>query len=178
MEQRNGQQQTVLFERARKRLGVDFVPKIFEAAAGAPAASEGLMTMMEKLFAEGALSPALKQMMMVAISSTLKCRYTEALHVAICKNAGVTDEQLGTVCSEERPDKMANDWALVRFAVRVANTPQWVEPEEMQALAEQGIPAEQIAEALTVGGFGRMVTAVADALALDVDPQVSEMLAR
>ncbi len=165
-----------LLARTKALLGVDFVPRLFQNASSSPVSLLAVLDLMERLFGGGNISPTLKQTMLVSIATLRKNRYCASLHLAICKNLGMEQPDAERLAHGEAPSGLRAQWALVRFAGRVALSPTRLEPCDFEALSSAGFCAATITEAVTVAAFANMAITIAEALALDVEPEVEALL--
>lgn len=99
---------TSIFEAIKKKLNAPFVPNFFKVWGHAPIALKGIYPAMQYILADGELSRTLKEMIMIAISSSKECSCCETTHHAFCATMGGRPEQIYALKTTSSLTKSAN----------------------------------------------------------------------
>lgn len=92
-----------IFADIRKTKGLDFVPRFWRVIATNPVQLDIVWSSLKKLMhpdevgGESRLSPAMREMIAVAVSASNGCSYCVNSHTTALKKHGVDDETLGEV---------------------------------------------------------------------------------
>jgi uncharacterized peroxidase-related enzyme len=167
-----------VFDEIRREKRIPFVPNFFKTLAHAPQSLEATWMAYRGLTTRGALPEALKEMIFVAICVAQGCKYCEAAHLAFCSLLSVKPEDLGALIENIdvlRPERTRD---IVQFSVKCALQPRMLEQADFAKLREHGITDSEIAETVAMCGFAMYAVTVADALRLDIDPEVADILAK
>jgi uncharacterized peroxidase-related enzyme len=160
-----------LFSELKSQARMPFVPNFMRVCANAPLAANGIWDCMKKVMLQGAVDPALKQLMFVAISAARSCQYCEAAHLSWCRMMGVDDETLARVAeSAEDPaitPPMARD--VIRFAVKCALAPAEVQAADYASLRHHRLTDAQIMEIIAMAGMAVFHNIIADATGISID---------
>lgn len=124
-----------------------FVPNVFLALAHRPAEFRAFFAMHEALIGreDSGLTPAEREMIVVATSGTNDCLYCVVAHGAILrirsKDPRLAD-QLAT--NHRKGDVTPRQRAMLDFAVLVAQDSAAVEEDDLAALAEHGFTRDDV----------------------------------
>jgi AhpD family alkylhydroperoxidase len=92
-----------IFADIRKTKGLDFVPRFWRVIATNPTQLDVVWSSLKKLMhpdavsGESRLSPAMREMIAVAVSASNGCSYCVNSHTTALKKHGVDDETIGEV---------------------------------------------------------------------------------
>jgi len=84
-----------VFDDIRKRRQTDYVNNFWRVLANDPALLQAVWDRMQVVMAPGALTPMVKEMIYVAVSTTNACGYCVASHTAAARAKGMTEAQHG-----------------------------------------------------------------------------------
>jgi len=166
-----------VFEEIKREKRLPFVPNFFKTLANAPKSLEATWIAYREISTRGSLPEALKEMIFVAISVARSCKYCEAAHLAFCSLLGVelkTLKILTEQLEQLRPERTKD---IVQFSVKCALEPRNVGPSDFVLLRKHGMTDGEIVETISMCGFAMYATTVADVLKLDIDREVSSVLA-
>jgi uncharacterized peroxidase-related enzyme len=131
-----------LLETVKRQLGA--VPNLFRLAANSPAALEGYLALSAAL-AKGALEPATRERIALAVAQVNGCDYCLSAHTYLAKNLAKLDEaEIAANRKGSSSDRKAD--AAVRFAAAVARHRGDVRDEELAAVKRAGYDDAQIVE--------------------------------
>ena len=131
-----------LLEAVKRQLGV--VPNLFRLASRSPAALEGYLALSGAL-AKGALEPATRERIALAVAQVNGCDYCLSAHTYLGKNlAKLDDAEIAANRAGSSSDPKAQ--AAVRFAAAVARQRGEVRDEELAAVRRAGYDDAQIVE--------------------------------
>ncbi len=166
-----------IFEEIRREKRLPFVPNFFKTLAHAPQALEATWMAYRGITTRGALPEALKEMIFVAISVARSCKYCEAAHLAFCNLLSVEADDLVALTENIdvlRPERTRD---ILRFSVKCAMRPRSLEETDYAKLRRHGVTDSEIVETIAMCGFSVYAITVADALKLEIDHEVTNILA-
>ncbi len=137
-----------VLNRARKAFG--FVPKLVEELATSPAVANAYLDINAAL-AGASLTPAERQVVMLAVSAFNDCHYCTAAHRTAGAMQGVSQEELDRIDAGEQP---ANPrYAALVYATRqVLEKRGWVDADDLAELATMGVDRAQLYEIIAIVG--------------------------
>ena len=131
-----------LLEAVKKQLGV--APNLFRLVANSPAALEGYVALIGAL-AKGALPPATRERIALAVAEVNGCSYCLSAHTYLGRNvANLDDAEMTANRSGSSNDAKAA--TAVRFAAKVARERGHVGDDDLRALRQAGYDDAQIIE--------------------------------
>ena len=166
-----------IFEEIRRDKRLPFVPNFFKTLAHAPHALEATWTAYRGISTRGALPEALKEMIFVAVSVARNSDYCEAAHLAFCNLLSVEADDLVALTANIESLKPERTRDILRFAVKCALEPRTLEEADYAKLRQHGITDSEIVETIAMSGFALYAITLADALKLDIDHEVTSILA-
>ncbi|MCI0405370.1 MAG: carboxymuconolactone decarboxylase family protein [candidate division Zixibacteria bacterium] len=128
----------------KKALG--FIPNLFGTFAEAPAALNGYAALSEQ-FDKTSLSPAERQVVLLATSFENECHYCMAVHSTLAKMVSVPADTIRAL-REGRPIQDARLEGLRQFVRKLVQKRGWVSGEDVQAFLNAGYRQPQILEVL------------------------------
>lgn len=167
-----------VFDEIRREKRIPFVPNFFKTLAHAPQSLEATWMAYRGLTTRGALPEALKEMIFVAICVAQGCKYCEAAHLAFCSLLSVKPEDLAALIENIDVLRPGRTRDIVQFSVKCALQPRMLEQADFARLREHGITDSEIAETVAMCGFAMYAVTVADALRLDIDLEITDILAK
>ena len=165
-----------LFTEIQETLHVPILNNEWLILANSPGAINGTWQLFTNLYLQGTLPLTLKALILFSIAAAHKCHYCGALHEANCRVLGVDEAILQTIVQDVdrlTPERIQK---IIRFAVRAADEPLTLQEEDYDELREGGITEEEIVEIITIAAMGTYFDILADALKLEVDSFVQDML--
>ena len=131
-----------LLEGVLKQLGV--VPNMFRLIANSPVALEGSLALSAAL-GKGALAPATRERIALAVSEIHRCSYCLAAHTYVGRNlTKLDDAEIGANRAGSSNDAVAA--AAVRFAATVTKERGHVSEDDIRALKAAGYDDAQLIE--------------------------------
>lgn len=126
----------------KKQLGV--VPNLFRLVSNSPAALEGYLAMSGAL-AKGALPPATRERIALAVAQINECSYCLSAHTYLGRNLAKLDDA-EMLANRNGGSNDAKEAAAVRFAARVATARGHVSDEDVRAVKLAGYGDAQVVE--------------------------------
>lgn len=166
-----------IFEEIKREKRLPFVPNFFKTLAHAPQSLEATWMAYRGITTRGALPEALKEMMFVAISVARNCKYCEAAHLAFCNLLSVEPDNLAALAANIETLKPERTKDIIRFSVKCATDPRGLSQADYATLRRHGITDGEIIETIAMCGFSMYAITVADALKLEIDDEVTNILA-
>lgn len=118
----------------------------------------------------GRLPPALKQMMILAISHQADCRYCEVVHGHALEQMGVDRATIDTCAIDPTAASLpATHREILKFAVRAARDPDSIGADDVEALRDLGLDEGELIEVLMMVAFTRFVNTWATVSGIPVD---------
>ncbi|WP_207482722.1 carboxymuconolactone decarboxylase family protein [Arenibaculum pallidiluteum] len=114
-----------VFDDIMRTRGVADVNNFWKALAAHPPTLARTWESLKAVMAPGALDPAVKEMLYLAVSITNGCSYCIASHGAAARKAGMTEEMWGELMAVVG---MANETNRLAFALQVPVDPQFRTP--------------------------------------------------
>ncbi len=146
-----------------------FVPNVFLALAHRPEEFRAFFAMHDALMEkrDGGLSPADREMIVVAVSADNDCQYCVAAHGAIlrirAKNPYVADH---VAVNYRKADITEKQRAMLDFALKVSNDAGAIGEDDFELLRGQGYSDEDIWDIAGIAAFFGLSNRMANFLAL------------
>ena len=157
---------TRLYAKFRGDFGRPQIPGILQCFATHPPLLEHMMGLAQSmLFVDGALDRHLKEMLSAFVSAQNQCAYCTDSHGYFFRVHGGSSEALEAVlaCQLESDAITPSQRALLKFASKITQDSQAIEPADIEELRDAGWSDLQIAEAIHVtalfASFNRVVNA-------------------
>lgn len=154
-----------LLNAVKKQLGS--VPNMFRLIANSPAALEGYLGMSGAL-SKGALPPATRERIALAVAEINGCSYCLSAHTYLGKNlAKLDDSEIAANRNGSSTDPKAD--AAVRFAVKIVRMRGQVGAEDLQAVKAAGYDDAQVLEIVQHVALNTWTNYVNEVFKTDVD---------
>ena len=146
-----------------------FVPNVFLALAHRPAEFRAFFAMHDALMEkrEGGLSPADREMIVVAVSADNDCQYCVVAHGAIlrirARNPLIADQ---VAVNYRKADITPRQRAMLDFTLKISNDSRSVDEADFSALREHGFDDEDIWDIAGIAAFFGLSNRMANFLAL------------
>ena len=167
-----------IYDEIKREMQVPHVPNIMKALAVSPAALAIQWGIYANFFKHTTLPQSLAAMILYAVAESNNCAYCSAGHELTCRTLGIDESTLAALVedlSNVSPERIR---AIIEFAVKVAQNPQALGPEDYQQVLEQGVTEGELAEIIMTVALGNCGDTVADALKVEVDPMAAEIVGR
>jgi uncharacterized peroxidase-related enzyme len=150
-----------------------FVPNVFLAMAHRPAELRAFLAYHDALMeADGPLSKAEREMIVVATSGARSCTYCVVAHGAILRIRARDPHIADLVATNHRqaglPDRQRR---MLDFAVLLSTTPELVEDDDLEALRRVGFDDEAIWDISAITSFFALSNRMAHVMALRPNPE-------
>ena len=150
-----------------------FVPNVFLALAHRPAELRAFLAYHDAVMdSEGGLTPAEREMIVVATSAARSCTYCVVAHGAIlrirARDPHVADLVATNYRSAGLPERQRR---MLDFAVRLSTTPELVGDEDLEALRGVGFDEEAIWDISAITSFFALSNRMAHVMALRPNPE-------
>lgn len=167
-----------IYGEIKRELQMPFVPNMIKSLAVSPGALTMYWGMISSFYRHSSLPQALTSMILYTIAETSNCTYCSAGNELNCRTLGIDEATLQALVKDLANVSPERVRAIIGFCLKVAHDPQGMVAEDYQSLLEQGISQAEMAELMLVASVANMVDTLADALKIEVDPQVSQALGR
>jgi uncharacterized peroxidase-related enzyme len=165
---------SALYSDFRQRMGFPSAPNFIRVQGHSPSTAAGTWGVVQNVLVKGALPRSLKEMMFVAISKERNCRYCDAAHTACCRMLGVDDSTIERIGSRIEDLEPARSRDVIRFAVKCAQTPQELAPEDFAMLRGHGLTTSEIVEVVGMSALAVYANIIADATGVENDDMFSQ----
>ena len=129
-----------ILEGAKAKYG--FLPNLLGGLASSPAALEAYVTLSD-IFDKSSLTPAERQVVILAISAENGCEYCVAAHSTIAAMIKVPDDVIGAL-RDGRPIADGRLEALRNFTETVVRKRGWADEDDVQAFLAAGFGRAQV----------------------------------
>lgn len=151
---------------AKNRARVGFVPNVFRTYAKRPEHFRAFMAYHDVLMrAEGGLSRAERETIVVAVSSENRCQYCVTAHAAVLRVIGEDAAHVESIAIDWRTAVLAQRTrAMLAFASRVNEQAFAATEDEIAALREAGFSDDDIWDIAAIAAFFGFSNRMAGAL--------------
>lgn len=165
---------TNLYETIKQEFQVPHVPNVMKAIAVSPASLQFYVDMFVSFYENSALPQSLTAMIFYAVSRKNDSAYFTAAHKMLCLQAGINEETLMAV--PDRLDEIESERTrtIVEFALKAAKYPQDLDSDDYGQVRALGIDNNEILQILFVAGIAVYIDLVANALNVEVDPELTD----
>lgn len=167
-----------LYDEIKREMGFPVVPNFMRALAVSPAALR-IHWLSYRAFLENSTLPqSLSAMILYAIARQNECQYCSANHELACLTLGIDEATLNTLINDLphlTPERIRT---TIQFALRVAGNARGLTRDDYDAVRAEGVSDEEIVEIIQLASIGSSGDVLADALKVEVDQGVAEMLGR
>jgi uncharacterized peroxidase-related enzyme len=128
------------------------------------------------LYLEGGLPMTLKALILFSIAATHRCRYCGAIHEVTCRMLSIDEAHLQTIVDDLSyltPDRTRK---IIQFALRCADEPSTLTEAHYDEIREIGLTEGELVEIISLAAMGTYLDILADALKLEVDDYLQELL--
>ena len=167
-----------LYEEIKREMGFPMVPNFMRALAASPAALRIHWTAYRALLEHSTLPQSLSAMILYAIARQNECQYCSASHEMACLTLGIDESTLQTLIEDLphlTPERIRT---TIQFALKVASKAKALVRDDYDRLREEGLTDGEIVEIIQLASIGSSGDVLADALKVEVDQGVAEMLGR
>ena len=145
-----------------------FVPNVFLVLAARPAEFRAFFAYHDALMEKpGGLTPAEREMIVVATSAANQCQYCVIAHGAIlrvrARNALIADQ---VAVNYRKADITPRQMAMLDFAMQVALAAETVDEDDYERLAEQGFTEDDGWDIAAIAAFFGMSNRLANAFSM------------
>ncbi len=165
----NGQATKV---REQAKAGFGFVPNLIDEIADHNPAVASTYLAANGAIAEGLLSHAEQQVVILAISGYNDCHYCTKAHAAVGKGAGLEEETIRTIVEGGLPTN-ERQRALVRATRKVLSKRGWLNGTDLEALETEGVSQGELYEIIALVAIKTISNYVNHIAQTEVDPQFS-----
>ena len=167
-----------LYEEIKREMGFPMVPNFMRALAVSPAALRIHWIAYRALLEHSTLPQSLSAMILCAIARQNECQYCSASHEMACLTLGIDEATLQTLVNDLphlTPERIRT---TIQFALKVAGNAKALTRQDYDNVREQGVSDEEIVEIIQLASLGSSGDVLADALKVEVDQGVAEILGR
>ncbi len=156
----------------KRELQLPNVPNMVKAMA----ASQGMLTVHWTMFTTfwrmTTFPTSLLSMIFYTVAEVNHCKYCSAGNEMMCRQLGIDEDTLKALVNDlgsVSPDRLR---AIINFALKAANNPQGLVPEDYDEVRAQGVTDEEIIELIFVAAIATLVDTLADALKVELESEV------
>jgi uncharacterized peroxidase-related enzyme len=164
------------FADIRRRLRFPFVPNFFKAQVSSPNVLASTWFGVNTHLVGGTLPRALKEMIFVAVSAARNCEYCAVVHLALCKTVGVDEEMMDALVHDLDALMPQRTRDIVKFAVKCSQDPIRLSAEDFEKVRQHGLSDLELMEIVGMAAMATYCDIIADALKVEVDEPVLEIL--
>jgi uncharacterized peroxidase-related enzyme len=162
-----------LLEAVKRQLGS--APNLFRVVANSPAALEGYLGLNAAL-GKGALAPATRERVALAVAAANECDYCLAAHTALGKGVKLDEAELEANRHGRSNDAKAD--AAVRFVTQVVQARGHVSDAQLQAVKAAGYSEPEVIELVVHVALNTLTNYVNSVAQTDLDfPRVERRAA-
>lgn len=157
-----------MFGMLKERYG--FVPNYFQALGRHPKLVERQMHLAEAVLADGALSPALKEQILLVVSGLNSSSYCVRAHLQLLHSLGV-EESIGRQLAIDYGSAAVppRDMAVFRFAAKLTQTPDEITQRDVNALYNEQWDENALIEIVLTVAWANFINRVSFGLGLFAD---------
>jgi uncharacterized peroxidase-related enzyme len=153
-----------LLQAVKKQLGV--VPNMFRVIGNSPAALEGYLGLHGAL-AKGALEPATRERIALAIAEVNACDYCLSAHTYLGKRSKLSETEIAA--NRDGGSTEAKADAAVRFAVKLAQSRGHVSEDDLQAVKQAGYSDAQVIEIVLHVALNTLTNYINETVKTEID---------
>ena len=165
-----------IFDEIRRGTETPVVYHMWQTLANSRPVLMGSWQLMCNAYLQGSLPLSLKAMILFAIAATHECRYCAAVHEATCRVIGIDSMSLETIVADVERLNPQRARHIVKFAIKCADAPLELCEEDYEIIRSYGITDSEITEIIALAGLANYFETLADALKLEVDSFIQELL--
>lgn len=155
---------------------VPIVSNMWQVLGNSMCALTGSWQLFSNLYLQGNLPMTLKALILFSVASAHHCRYCGAIHEVTCRFLGIDEDNLETIVQDLgrlTPERMRK---IIQFAIRCADEPHALKEEDYAQIRDYGITNSEIVEIVSLAAMGSYFDILADALKLEVDSYLRDLL--
>ena len=167
-----------VYAEIKRNMQVPAVSNMFKTLAVSPAALRIHWDLVSSVFRHSTLPHSLLFMILYTIAKTSNCTYCSAGNEMYCRTLGVDEDTLNALVEDLGNVSPQRVRAIIEFALKVAHDPQGMVREDYERLRAEGISDAEMVELTYVAAAGVLSDTLADALKVEVEPEVKQALRR
>ncbi len=156
--------QQALFDAIQQQLGI--VPNFLRVFANSPDALNAFLGL-HHIAGNGALDPATRERIALALAQQNECEYCLSAHTAIGRKAGLNSEEINSNRAGDSQDAKAA--VAVKFAQALVEHTGQVTTAEINELRNVGYSEAEIVEIITHVGMNLLTNILGKASRVDID---------
>lgn len=167
-----------LYDVSKRLFQSPTVSNLSKALGMSPVSLQYFLDSTASMYKNITLPQSITSIIFYTVAQKSDCTYCTAAHEVTCRTLGVDEATLATIAEnlgELNPERIR---AIIEFAVKTAKYPQTLVPEDYENLRSRGISNDEIVQIINVAGFAVYLDIVADALKVEVDPELTEALSK
>lgn len=165
-----------LFDDIQRLSETPVVFNMWQTLANSPPALAGSWQLMLNAYLQGTLPMSLKAMILFAISAAHRCHYCAAVHEATCRIIGIDAVSLEAIVQDLKQLNPERARRIIQFAIRCADEPLALGEADYDQIRSYGITDGEMTEIITLAALGTYFETLANALKLEVDSYLQEVL--
>jgi len=166
-----------LFEEIKSAYQSPFVPNMAKALAISRPALAAFWTLSRSYMEHLTLPGSLVSMISYALAERNNCTYCSAQHELSCRMLGIDEETLAALVKDLGNVSPERIQVIIEFAIKAGRDPKSLVAQDYEKVRRQGITNSEIVEIIMVAAAAVYGDILADALKVDVEPEVMHALA-
>jgi len=154
------------------------VPNWAKILAVSPSALKMYTGMLVAFYEHLSLPQSLVAMICFTIAERSNCTYCAALNEHTCRTLGVDEETVTAMATDLEGVNPERVRAIIEFSLKIAKESQGLSLEDFDKLRAHGVSNDEIMEIALIAGMGVLNDVLADAVKMEVDPDIAEALGK
>lgn len=152
------------------------VNNVWQILANSTCALTGSWQLFFNLYLQGSLPMTLKALILFSVAAAHRCRYCGAIHEVTCRFLGIDEASLEAIVQNLGYLTPERTRKIIQFAIRCADEPLSLKEADYAKIRDFGITDVEIVEIISLAAMGTYFDILADALKLEVDSYLQELL--
>jgi len=167
-----------IFSAIKRDMQMPSVPNMMKVFATSPSALAMLWGMNRAFYEHMTIPQSLAAMISYTIAAHSNCEYCSAGNEMACRTLGIDEDTLADLVKDLDNVNPHRIRAIIRFALKVAKDPQGLNNADYDKVREYGVTDEELVEIVLVTAVAVLADIVADALKIQVEPELAKALGR
>jgi uncharacterized peroxidase-related enzyme len=169
---------TEIYEDIKRGMQLPFVPNFYTALSSSPSGLAMLWQMNRAYENNMTLPQSLTAMINYIIATESYCEYCSSAYEMNCRTLGIDEDVLEMLLKDLENVNPRRIKVIIEFALKAAKYPQELSVEDFDKVRAEGITDQELIEIVMVSAYTVLTDIVADALKIEVDPAIFQILGR
>jgi uncharacterized peroxidase-related enzyme len=167
-----------LYDEIKREMQLPFVPNFYTALSSSPSGLAMLWEMSQAANKNTTLPQSLGAMINYTIATKSYCEYCSSAYEMNCRTLGVNEETLEMLIKDLENVNPRRIRIIINFALKAAKYPQELNRDDFDKVRDEGVTDAEIIEIIMISAMTVLTDIVADALKIEVDPAIFEVIGR